>query len=171
MSRKPASLSKSIAPSEPKGLPLNTTATQPKLMLYIGFFAVGYILASAVFMMIQTKLALNAQLVTVLSIVLGAYIAVHKFIKHQQRALDRDEINRLMFGGVIVVWLLTMVYFLGIWVFLFDSISREVLLEMSMQQPLPLISALIMILVLSLVSARISIWAINRLLDPNRKGA
>ena len=171
MSRKPASLSKSIAPSGPKGLPLNITATQPKLMLYIGFFAVGYMLASAVFMMIQTKLALNAQLVTVLSIVLGAYIAVHKFIKHQQRALDRDEINRLMFGGVIVVWLLTMVYFLGIWVFLFDSISREVLLEMSMQQPLPLISALIMILVLSLVSARISIWAINRLLDPNRKGA
>ena len=169
MSRKPASLSKSIAPSGPKGLPLNTTATQPKLMLYVGFFAVGYILASAVFMMIQTKLALNAQLVTVLSIVLGAYIAVHKFIKHQQRALDRGEINRLMFGGVIVVWLLTMVYFLGIWVFLFDAISREVLLEMSMQQPLPLISALIMIVVLSLVSARISIWAINRLLDPNRK--
>ncbi|MBP6495779.1 MAG: ABZJ_00895 family protein [Psychrobacter sp.] len=169
MSRKPASLSKPIAPSGPKGLPLNTTATQPKLMLYVGFFAVGYILASAVFMMIQTKLALNAQLVTVLSIVLGAYIAVHKFIKHQQRALDRGEINRLMFGGVIVVWLLTMVYFLGIWVFLFDAISREVLLEMSMQQPLPLISALIMILLLSLVSARISIWAINRLLDPNRK--
>ena len=169
MSRKPASLSKSIAPSGPKGLPLNTTATQPKLMFYVGFFAVGYMLASAVFMMIQTKLALNAQLVTVLSIVLGAYIAVHKFIKHQQRALDRGEINRLMFGGVIVVWLLTMVYFLGIWVFLFDAISREVLLEMSMQQPLPLISALIMIVVLSLVSARISIWAINRLLDPNRK--
>ena len=169
MSRKPASLSKSIAPSGPKGLPLNTTATQPKLMLYVGFFAVGYILASAVFMMIQTKLALNAQLVTVLSIVLGAYIAVHKFIKHQQRALDRGEINRLMFGGVIVVWLLTTVYFLGIWVFLFDAISREVLLEMSIQQPLPLISALIMIVVLSLVSARISIWAINRLLDPNRK--
>ena len=169
MSRKPASLSKSIAPSGPKGLPLNTTTTQPKLMFYVGFFAVGYILASAVFMMIQTKLALNAQLVTVLSIVLGAYIAVHKFIKHQQRALDRGEINRLMFGGVIVVWLLTTVYFLGIWVFLFDAISREVLLEMSIQQPLPLISALIMILVLSLVSARISIWAINRLLDPNRK--
>tara|TARA_R110002051_G_scaffold4496_3_gene23985 strand:- start:1409 stop:1924 length:516 start_codon:yes stop_codon:yes gene_type:complete len=169
MSRKPASLSKSITPSGPKELPLNTTATQPKLMLYVGFFAVGYMLASAVFMMIQTKLALNAQLVTVLSIVLGAYIAVHKFIKHQQRALDRGEINRLMFGGVIVVWLLTMVYFLGIWVFLFDAISREVLLEMSIQQPLPLISALIMIVVLSLVSARISIWAINRLLDPNRK--
>ena len=169
MSRKPASLGKPIAPSGSKGLPLNTTATQPKLMLYVGFFAVGYMLASAVFMMIQTKLALNAQLVTVLSIVLGAYIAVHKFIKHQQRALDRGEINRLMFGGVIVVWLLTMVYFLGIWVFLFDAISREVLLEMSMQQPLPLISALIMILLLSLVSARISIWAINRLLDPNRK--
>ena len=170
MSRKPAPLSKSTL-SKRKGLLTDTATNQPKIMLYIGFFAVGYMLASAIFMMIQTKFALNPQLITVLSIVLGAYIAVHKFIKHQQRALYRDEINRLMFGGVIVVWLLTMVYFLGIWVFLFDAISREVLLEMSRQQPLPLISALVMILVLSLVSARISIWAINRLLDPHRKSA
>ena len=170
MSRKPAPLSKSTL-SKRKGLLTDTATNQPKIMLYVGFFAVGYMLASAIFMMIQTKFALNPQLVTVLSIVLGAYIAVHKFIKHQQRALYRDEINRLMFGGVIVVWLLTMVYFLGIWVFLFDAISREVLLEMSIQQPLPLISALVMILVLSLVSARISIWAINRLLDPHRKSA
>ena len=170
MSRKPAPLSKSTL-SKRKGLLTDTATNQPKIMLYVGFFAVGYMLASAIFMMIQTKFALNPQLVTVLSIILGAYIAVHKFVKHQQRALYRNEINRLMFGGVIVVWLMTMVYFLGIWVFLFDAISREVLLEMSMQQPLPLISALIMILVLSLVSARISIWAINRLLDPNRKGA
>ena len=167
MSRKPALLSKST-PSKRNGLLADTALNQPKMMLYVGFFAVGYMLASAVFMMIQTKFALNPQLVTVLSIILGAYIAVHKFVKHQQRALYRDEIKRLMFGGVIVVWLLTMVYFLGIWVFLFDTISREVLLEMSMQQPLPLISALVMILVLSLVSARISIWAINRLLDPHR---
>ena len=167
MSRKPAPLSKST-PSKRNGLLTDTATNQPKMMLYVGFFAVGYMLASAVFMMIQTKFALNPQLVTVLSIILGAYIAVHKFVKHQQRALYRDEIKRLMFGGVIVVWLLTMVYFLGIWVFLFDAISREVLLEMSMQQPLPLISALVMILVLSLVSARISIWAINRLLDPHR---
>ena len=167
MSRKPVPLSKSTL-SKRKGLLTDTATNQPKTMLYVGFFAVGYMLASAMFMMIQTKFALNPQLVTVLSIVLGAYVAVHKFIKHQQRALYRDEINRLMFGGVIVVWLLTMVYFLGIWVFLFDAISREVLLEMSMQQPLPLISALVMILVLSLVSARISIWAINRLLDPHR---
>lgn len=170
MSCKPAPLSKSTL-SKRKGLLTDTATNQPKIMLYIGFFAVGYMLASAIFMMIQTNFALNPQLITVLSIVLGAYIAVHKFIKHQQRALYRDEINRLMFGGVIVVWLLTMVYFLGIWVFLFDAISREVLLEMSIQQPLPLISALVMILVLSLVSARISIWAINRLLDPHRKSA
>ena len=61
------------------------------------------------------------------------------------------------------------IYFLGIWLFLFDAVSREVLMEMSMQQPLPLLSALVMILVLSLVSARISIWAVNHLLDPKRK--
>ena len=169
MSRKSPQLSKSTTRSGRNRLPSSAKLTQPKLRLYIGFFAVGYILTSAIFMVVQTKLALNAQIVTVLSIIVGAYIAVHKFIKHQQRALDKSEINRLMFGGVIVIWLLTIVYFLGIWFFLFDAVSREVLLDMSMQQPLPLLSALVMILVLSLVSARISIWAINRLLDPNRK--
>lgn len=169
MSRKSPQLSKSTTRSGRNRLPSSAKLTQPKLRLYIGFFAVGYIITSAIFMIIQTKFALNAQMITVLSIIVGAYIAVHKFIKHQQRALDRSEINRLIFGGVIVVWLLTIVYFLGIWFFLFDSVSREVLLDMSMQQPLPLLSALVMILVLSLVSARISIWAINRLLDPNRK--
>lgn len=179
MSRKPTQLSKSPSrsgASQPEAsqsgskTPLsNPKATQPKMAQYVGFFAVGYILASAIFMMIQTKLALNSQLVTVISIVIGAYIAVHKFIKHQQRVLDRGEINRLMFGGVAVVWLLTIIYFLGIWFFLFDAVSREVLMEMSMQQPLPLLSALVMILVLSLVSARISIWAVNHLLDPKRK--
>ncbi len=167
MSRKPAPLSKPTSLKHKKQIS-NATSNQPKLATYIGFFAVGYILASAVFMLIQTKLALNAQLVTVLSIILGAYIAVHKFIKHQQRALYKNEINRLTFGGVIVVWLLTMIYFSGIWLFLFDAISREVLIEMTMQQPLPLISAFVMILVLSLVSTRISIWAINHLLNPNR---
>ena len=170
MSRKHALLSKS-APSILNGRLSNTSVDKPKMLLYVGFFAVGYMLASAIFMMVQTKFALNPQLVTVLSIMLGAYIAVNKFVKHQQRALYRDEINRLMFGGVVIVWLLTMVYFLGIWLFLFDAISREVLLEMSIQQPLPLISALVMIMVLSLVSARLSIWAINRLLDPHRKSA
>ncbi len=169
MSRKSPQLSKSTTQSGRNRLPSSAKLTQPKLRLYIGFFAVGYILTSAIFMVVQTKLALNAQIVTVLSIIVGAYIAVHKFIKHQQRALDKSEINRLMFGGIIAIWLLTIVYFLGIWFFLFDAVSREVLLDMSMQQPLPLLSALVMILVLSLVSARISIWAINRLLDPNRK--
>lgn len=169
MSRKSPQLSKSTTRSGRNRLPSSAKLTQPKLRLYIRFFAVGYIITSAIFMIIQTKFALNAQVITVLSIIVGAYIAVHKFIKHQQRALDRSEINRLMFGGVIVIWLLTIVYFLGIWFFLFDAVSREVLLDMSIQQPLPLLSALVMILVLSLVSARISIWAINRLLDPNRK--
>ena len=117
-------------------------------------------------MMVQTKFALNSQLVTVVSIIVGAYIAVHKFIKHQQRALDKKEINRLRFGGVAVVWLLTVIYFLGIWFFLFDAVSREVLTEMAIQRPLPLLSALVMILVLSLVSARLSILLINRLLNP-----
>lgn len=169
MSRKKAHLSKSNKRSERTELRQSSTLTQPKLTPYISFFAVGYILASTILMIIQTQVALNSQLVTVLSIIVGAYTAVSKFIKHLQRALAREEINRLMFGGVAVVWLLTAIYFLVIWFFLFDAVSREVLLEMTRQQPLPLLSALVMILVLTLVSARLGILLINRLLDPKRK--
>lgn len=144
---------------------------RPKLVQYVGFFAIGYILASALFMMIQTKVALNAQLVMMVSIVVGAYIAVSKFIKHQQRALAKHEINRLMFGGVGAVWLLTIIYFLAIWFWLFDAVSREVLLEMAAARPLPLLSSLVMMLVLTLVGARISLWAINHFLNPTSKTA
>lgn len=164
MPRKIAYLNTSNTQSKGAALPQNTKLTQ-----YVGLFAIGYVLASTIFMMIQTKMTLNSQLVTVLSIFIGAYIAVHKFIKHQRRALNRDEINRLMFGSMAVVWLLTAVYFLGLWLWLFDAVSREVLLEMTLQQPLPLLSALVMIVVLTLVSARISLWVVNRLLDPKHK--
>lgn len=169
MSRKTTNLNKSKTRSCGDSLPQNHESVQPKLAQYVGYFAIGYTLASAIFMMVQTKIALNSQLVTMLSIIIGAYIAVHKFVKHQQRALNSGEINLLMFGGVAVVWLLTVIYFLAIWFWLFDAVNREVLLEMAIQQPLPLISSLVMILVLTLVSARISLWAINRLLDPKRK--
>lgn len=149
--------------------PQTLIQVQPKLARYVGFFAIGYTLASAIFMMIQTKLALNPQLVMVVSIIVGAYIAVSKFIKHQKRALARDEINKLMLGGVVMVWMLTVIYFSAIWFWLFDTISREVLFEMAMQRPLPLLSSLMLMLVLTLVGARISLWSINRLLDPIRK--
>lgn len=167
MSRKTPNLSKANAHTgRHSTVPLEST--QPKLTQYIGFFSIGYVLASAIFMMIQTKLTLNAQLVTVLSIAVGAYIAVHKFIKHQHRALQKNEINRLMLGGIMAVWLLTVLYFLGVWFLLFDQVSREVLFEMTKQRPLPLLSALVMIVLLSLVSARISIWAFNHLLNPKK---
>lgn len=169
MFRKTPSINKPKARSDHHGLPQNHLSARPKMAPYIGFFAIGYVLASAIFMMIQTKVALNSSLVTGISIIVGAYIAVHKFIKHQQCALDRGESNRLVFGGVTVVWLLTVIYFMGIWFWLFDAVSREVLLEMTKQQPLPLLSSLVMVLVLTLVTARISIWALNRLLDPKRK--
>ena len=159
MSRQTTNLSK----------PRTLASSQPKLAQYIGFFAIGYILASAIFMMIQTKIALNSQLVMVVSIIVGAYIAVSKFIKHQQRALAKNEINRLMFGGVAVVWLLTVLYFLAIWFWLFDEVSREVLLEMAMARPLPLLSSLVLMLVFTLVSTRISLWAINHFLNPALK--
>ena len=149
--------------------PRTLASRQPKLAQYIGFFAIGYILASAIFMMTQTKIALNSQLVMVVSIIVGAYIAVSKFIKHQQRALAKNEINRLMFGGIAVVWLLTVLYFLAIWFWLFDAASREVLLEMAMARPLPLLSSLVLMLVFTLVSTRISLWAINHFLNPALK--
>ncbi|WP_201527474.1 ABZJ_00895 family protein [Psychrobacter frigidicola] len=161
MLRTTPKLSKHNAPLKGAKPLLKTTVTR-----YVGFFAIGYILASAVFMMIQTKVALSSQLVTVLSILVGAYIAVHKFIKRQRRVLNRSEMNRLTIGSVAVVWLLTATYFLGLWLLLFDAIDREVLIEMTVQQPLPLLSALVMILVLTLVSARMGIWAFNRLLAP-----
>ena len=149
--------------------PQTLTQVQPKLARYIGFFAIGYTLASTIFMMIQTKLALNPQLVMVVSIIVGAYIAVSKFIKHQKRALARDEINKLMLGGVVTVWMLTVIYFSAIWFWLFDTISREVLFEMAMARPLPLLSSLVMMFVFTLVSARLSIWVINHFLNPIHK--
>ena len=155
-------------PNLKKNAPLHDT--QPivvmKLTQYVGFFAIGYILATAIFMMIQTKFALSSQLVTVISILVGAYIAVHKFIKHQHRALNRSEINRLTLGSVGSVWLLTAVYILALWFFVFDAISREVLLDMTKQQPLPLLGAMVMILVLTLISTRLGIWVFNRALAP-----
>ncbi len=169
MSRKTTNLSKPNLNSGHNGLTQAHKSTQPKLAKYIGFFVIGYMLASVIFMIIQTKMALNSPLVTVISIIVGAYIAVHKFIKHQQRALNRNESNRLMFGSVAIVWLLTIIYLLGIWFWLFDSVSREVLFEMTKQQPLPLLASMILILVMTLVSARISILLLNRLLDPKRK--
>lgn len=169
MSRKTTNLSKSSTHLRANESTSSLKSVQPKLAQYVGFFAIGYILASAIFMMIQSKFALNSQLVTVISIIIGAFIAVSKFVKHHQRALDRSEMNRLTIGGVVVVWVLTIIYFLAIWFWVFDTISREVLLEMTMQQPLPLLSSLVMILVLTLVSARISLWGVNRLLEPKPK--
>lgn len=149
----------------------NSTHKNPlietKISKYIGFFIIGYVLATAIFMMIQTKVALSAQLVTVLSILVGAFIAVHKFIKHHHRALNRDEMKRLTFGSIGGVWLFTALYLFALWFLLFDTVSREVLFEMTMQQPLPLLGALMLILVLTLLSARLGIWLFNRLLAPN----
>ena len=159
MSRNKANLSKDQNPSALKAKPINTKMTQ-----YVGFFAVSYVLASVIFMLIQTKLTLNPHLVTVLSILVAAYIAVLKFIKHHRRAMNSSDVNRLAFGSIASVWLLTAVYSLGLWFFLFDDASREVFKEMTIQQPMPLLSALMLMLVLTLVSARIGIWVFNRLL-------
>ena len=135
-----------------------------KLTPYIGFFTIGFILANTIAVMIQSKFTLNPYLVVVLCILIGTYIAVYKFTKHQHRALNSDEINRLTFGSIGVVWLLAALYLLGLWLWLFDAVSREVLLEMTAAQPLPLLVAFVMMIVITLVSARISLYTFNRLL-------
>lgn len=161
MSRKSANLSKSKVQSV-----ISPSTTPVKLAQYLGFFMVGYILASALLMLLQTKIALNPQLVTLLSILVGAFIAVHKFIKHQRRAIRKDEMSKLAIGGTVIVWLLNALYFLAIWLWLFDEANRQVFIEMSLQQPLPLLVALIAIMLLTFISAGVGIWLFNRLLSP-----
>ena len=159
MSRSSPNLSKPNAQSA-----VNDSTQKVKLTQYIGFFMVGYVLASALFMIIQSQMVINPQLITFLAILVGAYIAVYKFIKHQHRALRKEEINKLAISGTAIVWLLTALYFLAIWLWLFDKANRQVFIEMTMQQPLPLLASFIAIMLLTFISARVSIWLFNRLL-------
>lgn len=159
-----------IAPKLNKASIKSKSTPQPahlKWARYVSFFVIGYVLASALFMLMQTQYPLNPQLVTLLSIMVGAYIAVYKFTKHWRRKLTAQESNQLALYSVIAVWILTALYFLGLWLWLFDTANRQVLVEMSRQQSFALVSALTIIIVLTLVSARFSIWIFNRLLDPN----
>ena len=155
----------SLNKSKAKNMP-NQQLASTALTLYVGFFALGFIIASALFMMIQSKITLNSQLITGLSIVMGAYVAVYKFIKHQQRALTAKEINRLTVRSTAIIWLLAALYFLCLWLLVFDAVSREVLIDMTRQQPMPLLFALAMIIVFTLLVTRLSLWAINHLLAP-----
>ena len=136
------------------------------LARYVGFFTLGYVLASTLFMLIQSKFALNAQLVVVISVLIGSFVAVHKFIKHQRRALNRSEANRLSVASVVVVWLLTALFFAALWLWLFDSANRAVFMETVKLQSAPLLSALVLMIVLTLVSARLGILLFNRSLAP-----
>ena len=151
--------------SKAKNMP-NQQLASTALTLYVGFFALGFIIASALFMMIQSKITLNSQLITGLSIVIAAYVAVYKFVKHQQRALTTKEINRLTVRSTAIIWLLAALYFLCLWLLVFDAVSREVLIDMTRQQPMPLLFALAMIIVFTLLVTRLSLWAINHLLAP-----
>lgn len=142
---------------------------KPKLAFVVGYFGIGYVLASAIMMMVQSQFFLNPQLVTALSILVGAYITVHKFTKHHKRALSKREGHILALGGALIVWVLSAIYFLALWFWVFDAVSREVLIDMAMQQPLPLVFAASLMIVFTLIAARLSLWIINRLLDPARK--
>lgn len=167
MSQKPSISKLKMQSALPKMTPVN-------LSRYVVFFALGYVLASTLLMVVQTQLPMNSQLnpqlVTVLSVIVSAYVAVYKFIKHQHRALSRREINYLTVVGIATLWLLSAMYLLGLWFLLFDAVSREVLMDMAVDRPLPLLSALVMMLILTLISARISILMFNRLLAPKKNG-
>ena len=165
MSHPPLNISKSKSKSKAKTMP-NQQSASTALTLYVGFFALGFIIASVLFMMIQSKFAINSQLITGLSIVIAAYVTVYKFVKHQQRALTAKEINRLTVRSTAIVWLLAVLYFLCLWLLVFDVVSREVLIDMTRQQPMPLLLALAMIIIFTLLITRLSLWAINHLLAP-----
>lgn len=132
---------------------------------FVIYFGIGFVLASAIFMLIQSKIALNSMVVTVVSVIVAAFIATFKFIKKQKRPMTTFEMNRLAISGTLLVWVLTAVYLLAVWLWLLDDISREVLLEMAQAQPMPLIVAFVMMFLVTAISARLGLWAFNRLLS------
>lgn len=145
---------------------LTGQSKKTKIAPYVGFFTVGFILANTIAFIIQSKFMLNSYLVVVLSILVGSYIAVRKFIKHRNRILTSSEINRLTFASVGIIWLLSALYLIGLWIWILDAVSREVLSEMTQRQPMPLLGALLMMVIVTLISTRLGIWLFNRLLAP-----
>jgi len=146
---------------------LNKTLSRPtsiSIAPFVVYFAIGFVLASAIFMLIQSKVALNSFVVIVISVLVAAFIATFKFTKQQKRSMITSEMNRLALSGTLLVWVLTAIYFLAIWLWLLDDISREVLMDMTQAQPMPLVIALVMMLMVTAISARLGLWAFNRLM-------
>lgn len=146
---------------------LNKTLSRPtsiSIAPFVVYFAIGFVLASAIFMLIQSKFALNSFVVIVISVLVAAFIATFKFTKQQKRSMMTSEMNRLALSGTLLVWVLTAIYFLAIWLWLLDDISREVLMDMTQAQPMPLVIALVMMLIVTAISARLGLWAFNRLM-------
>jgi len=146
---------------------LNKTLSRPtsiSIAPFVVYFAIGFVLASAIFMLIQSKVALNSFVVIVISVLVAAFIATFKFAKQQKRSMITSEMNRLALSGTLLVWVLTAIYFLAIWLWLLDDISREVLMDMAQAQPMPLVIALVMMLMVTAISARLGLWAFNRLI-------
>lgn len=146
---------------------LNKTVSRPtsiSIAPFVVYFAIGFVLASAIFMLIQSKVALNSFVVIVISVLVAAFIATFKFTKQQQRSMITSEMNRLALSGTLLVWVLTAIYFLAIWLWLLDDISREVLMDMTQAQPMPLVIALVMMFIVTAISARLGLWAFNRLM-------
>ncbi len=146
---------------------LNKTLSRPtsiSIAPFVVYFAIGFVLASAIFMLIQSKVALNSFVVIVISVLVAAFIATFKFTKQQKRSMMTSEMNRLALSGTLLVWVLTAIYFLAIWLWLLDDISREVLMDMTQAQPMPLVIALVMMLMVTAISARLGLWAFNRLI-------
>ncbi|GAA0309806.1 ABZJ_00895 family protein [Psychrobacter aestuarii] len=147
--------------------PTPTTMTQaPSLRYYVGIFSIGYILVSTLCMLLQQYLPISLYMVMLLTIGIAAYIAVRKFVRQQRRALTRAEVLRLTVGAVVAVWLLSALYFLGLWFLIFDAANREVLQEAFAARPWALVQALMMMIGLCTLMTWIGLVSFNRLLAP-----
>lgn len=165
-------MSTSVNPNSQKNLknstPINNKPPRnvaSPIAPFVIYFGIGFVLASAIFMLIQSKIALNSMVVTVISVIVAAFIATFKFTKQQKRSMTSNEMNRLAISGTLLVWGLTAIYLLAVWFWLLDDISREVLIDMTRAQPMPLIVAFVVMIMVTAISARLGLWAFNRLLS------
>ena len=152
----------STYPTDAHALPTHA----PNLRYYVGIFSIGYILISTLCMLLQQYLPISAYMVMLLTIGIAAYITVRKFVRHQQRALSRLEVLRLTIGAVVAVWVLSALYFLGLWFWLFDAVSREVLQEAFVARPWSLVQGLMLMIGMCTLMTWIGLVSFNRVLAP-----
>lgn len=162
-------MSTSITPDNPNNSNQLNKKPEPNSALpvtpFVFYFGIGFVLASVVFMWFQSTLRLDALVVLAISVLFAAFVATFKFIRKHKRAMTSNELNMLSLLGTLLVWSLSLIYFMVIVVLLLDDISREVLLEMSREKPMSLSLSFFVMLSLTAICARVGLEAFNRLLS------